>query len=293
MRKLLLSLSVLVIAFTSCESYKSKKEAKQLAKNFFTYLKQSEQQKIAELYSGAENFGSIYKSDTAVITSASYKDGITTVWANNKFTNGFGAKFERDIALFMKRSDDGKLYIYDSKGLTDFSEEDNDKFGCKTGCITKVDTSDQQIIVGIDRAKKLMLREGVLIYMELKSNVKVTSWKWESNYYSDGASGHGIVKNNSSYRVPNLKYKVTYKDYGGNDITSDKGYVSYDALEPGQSTSFSFYTSYVGNAQRASIELEFDEDLIMEYLAKKEWDGNEWQQYVSENRENKSNENQL
>ncbi len=76
-----------------------------------------------------------------------------------------------------------------------------------------------------------------------------------------------------------MKYKVTYKGQWGNTITSDDGYVTYDVLEAGESKSFTFYTSYIGGASQASIELLFDEKMIFKYLTKKNWTGNECEEY--------------
>lgn len=71
-----------------------------------------------------------------------------------------------------------------------------------------------------------------------------------------------------------------YKDYSGNEITSDDGYISYNEFEQGESKSFTFYTSYVGGASKASIELKYDDKYIMNYLAEKDWSGNEYQEYL-------------
>jgi hypothetical protein len=79
--------------------------------------------------------------------------------------------------------------------------------------------------------------------------------------------------------MPKLKYKVTYKDQFGNAITSDNGYVTYDVLDAGESKSFTFFTSYIGGASQASIELVFDDDMIFKYLSKKDWTGNECEEY--------------
>ena len=104
-------------------------------------------------------------------------------------------------------------------------------------------------------------------------------WVWP---FSIGA---GIVKNNSTFSVPNLKYKITYKTGAGEEVTNDDGYVDYDVIEAGESKSFTFYTSYVGNATKASIELTFDDDLIYKYLAKKKWTGKECDEYFKKNPE--------
>lgn len=123
-----------------------------------------------------------------------------------------------------------------------------------------------------------MVDKALSLYLELKMQVRVTTWNWESGY-SGSASGQGIARNESPYNLPNLKYKVTYKDQLGNTTTSDDGYVTYETFESGDSKSFSFYTNYIGGASRASIELLFDEKMIFEYLSKKVWTGNECELY--------------
>lgn len=50
-----------------------------------------------------------------------------------------------------------------------------------------------------------------------------------------------------------------------------------------------FYTSYVGNARSASITVEFDDDLIENYIADKDYTGNEYKEYIAE-REMKDSE---
>lgn len=45
---------------------------------------------------------------------------------------------------------------------------------------------------------------------------------------------------------------------------------------------FTFYTSYVGNASKASISVEFDDDLIFDYIVSKNYTGNEYAEYMIE-----------
>lgn len=59
-------------------------------------------------------------------------------------------------------------------------------------------------------------------------------------------------------------------------------YITYDALSPGSSKAFTFYTSYVGNASKASISVEFDDDLIFDYIVSKNYTGNEYAEYMIE-----------
>lgn len=104
------------------------------------------------------------------------------------------------------------------------------------------------------------------MYIKLRKEVNIISWDWETGY-GDSANGKAIVKNNSNYDIPKLKYEITYKDRNGNEIITDDGYVTHDELSSGSSKAFTFYTSYVGNAQRTSINLDFDTDFILKCIA--------------------------
>lgn len=267
----------------SCQSSRLKKEAELKAKDFFSALKDEDEKKLVMLYPGFQKFDTYFKSDSARINSTSEKNGLFAVSVHNRFANGYGKVTEKDIVLFFRSDSAGQLKLIDSKGLSGFYEKDDYVFGISTGCINKyTDTTDQQILKGIQKAKIVMLDKAVDVYLELKSQIKVVSWSWESGY-GGSASGKGIVKNGSTFSVPRLKYKITYKNSGGEEITNDDGYVDYDAIEAGESKSFTFYTSYVGNAVKASIDLTFDEDLIYKYLAKKAWAGNECDEYFEKN----------
>jgi hypothetical protein len=271
--------------FISCESSKLKKDSEKKAKEFFALLKAGDEKRLKSLYSGFENFDTYYKSDSARINWSSEKDNVITVSIHNRFTNGFGKITEKDISLIFQKDSIGQLKIADSKGLTDFEDKNEYIFGINTGCIIKEsDTTDQQIIKALEKANALMLDKALSIYMELKSQLRIVNWNWESGYGGSG-SGKGIVRNGSTFSVPKLKYKVTYKTSSGDPITSDEGYITYDAIDAGESKSFTFYTSYIGNATKASIDLDFDEDLIYKYLAKKDWTGKECEEYFKKHPE--------
>ena len=104
---------------------------------------------------------------------------------------------------------------------------------------------------------------------------------WEKGYYSDYASGRAVVTNNTAYPVKRPKYKVTYfKSDDKTIVTTDDGIVCYDMLMPNQSRSFSWYTSYVGNASRARADVECsDNDWIEEITANLPFIGLEYDRY--------------
>jgi len=283
--KSFIALTFICTIYFSCQSSKIKSEAEEKTKQFFVALKSGDEKLTESFYPGFENFDSYSKSDSARITGTDIKDSLILVFVHNRFTNPYGKIFERNITMYLKRNSKGELILFDSKGLTDFSEKDNYNFGIKTGCINKdIDTTDQLVLKALKKTHLVLMDKAVEFYIILKSEVRVVTWNWESGY-GGSASGKGIVKNNSELDIPDLRYKIIYKDNAGNEITSDKGSVAYDKIEAGGSRSFIFYTSYIGNASRATIDLTFDNEFILKYMAAKNWSGKECDQFFKNNPE--------
>lgn len=273
----------------SCESKRLKQETEIKAKDFLKALKNGDESQLVSIYPNFATFDSYLKSDSARIESIVVNDNFITVSAQNKFTNGFGKQTDRNILLFFKRDSLDKISLEDSRGLFLYEEVDEYVSGIKAGCInTATDTTDQQILKGIKKSKLVIHDRAVQVYAELQNNISVVSWEWESGY-GGSASGKGIVSNKSTYSVPQLKYKIIYKTGSGNEITTDDGYVSYDVIEAGERKSFTFYTSYSGDASKASIELIFDEEPIFKYLKDADWTGNECWEYFKKNPEQQVN----
>lgn len=282
---------LLTISLLSCNNGKKRKNAENQVLKFYSAVREGNEEKMKALYEGAANLSSYYKSDTATIKETKIVENnkieIKTI---NQFTNGFGKKFNQEIVFYLKPDSVNELdyIIYDSKGLCGYDENTTYTFGMKTGCISKSDKTDQEIAKKLKIADELLLYKSLDVYLDLKKNVYVVNWSWESGY-GGSASGKGIVKNASTFNLPDLKYKISYKDYNGNEITTDDGSVTYDKLYAGDSKSFTFYTSYVGDASRASIELVFDDKMIMDYVASKDYTGKEYQEYIATKDSTKKN----
>jgi hypothetical protein len=273
---------VVVFCFIGCSS-KRKELAENTTKSFFSAIKNDNKSELKELYPDFENIGTYYKSDEISVKEIKLlEDNKISVSVENSFTNGYGKKFNQTITLYLKPEENNKdVYkIYDSKGLTGYEEKDEYIFAIKTGVINKNENlTDQEIAEKLEIANKMIVKYGIETLSELKANIKVTSWSWESGY-GGSASGKGIVKNNSDFSVPNLKYKITYYDRSDNQITTDNGYVTHDKLSAGDSKSFTFYTSYVGNAYTATISLDFDTEMIIKYVVNQDYTGNEYNEYL-------------
>lgn len=272
-------LALILVPFASCNSSKIKKEAEKITREFFDAVKENNKNKMQNIYPDVKNLSAYFKSDSIKVNDIAIGDSIIVVSVHNRFLNGFGKIFEQDISLFFKKEQKDNLSLVDSKGLTDFNDDDEYKFALNAGCLDKkIDTTDQRIAKKLEKSKSVMLEMAVDVYRELKNDIRVTEWNWETGY-NGYASGRGIFYNGSRFSVPKLKYKVTYFDFQGNPVTTDDGYVTYESLNPGESKSFTVYTSYVGSARRARVEPIIEEDLIFKYLSQKKWNGDECSEY--------------
>jgi hypothetical protein len=274
---------LLVVLLLSCNDGKRKKNSETQVLKFYSAVREDSKEKMKAIYEGVANLSSYYKSDTATIKEIKIIENKKIVIKTiNHFTNGFGKKFNQEIDFYLKPDSLNELdyTIYDSKGLCGYDDNNTYLFGKKTGCITKNDVTDQQIAKKLKDAEELLMYKSLDVYIELKKYVNVINWSWESGW-AGSASGKGIVKNASTFNLPELKYKITYKDSNGNDITSDDGYITYDKFYAGDSKTFTFYSSYIAGASRASIELVFNDKMIMDYVAGKDYTGKEYQDYLA------------
>lgn len=266
---------VLYVSFLASCSYK--KEAKEVTDDFFSAIKNDKEEKMLELYPEVKNLQNYYKSDTIILKEVTeLEDKKYSLALKNKFTNGFGKRIESDIIIYTKPKNEKKpgdgYVIYDSKGLCDLSDDPIYKFAKRKGYIQGDSLTDQQISKKYSEASTDLISQSLKFHTYLTENVIVANWNWETNEYSYSASGRGIVKNNTQYAIPNIKYVVTYMKKDGSEITQDDGPVTFDDIRPNGMKSFSFYTSYVGDASRANIRLEFDKDFIIETVANGEYE---------------------
>ena len=253
--------------------------AESKAHEFFTALHQGDRQKLLILYPDYQQLDHLATSDTAIFKGVSQLNEILAVRFRNVQRSERGFRLEKEVQLFFRPGTGGQLVLFDSKGLGSFEKKEEYVFGVKTGCINPArDTTDQQMVKALARARLLLPEKAFAVYMELKQGIQVTDWNWEPGD-NGSAFGEGMVHNATSYALPYLKYKLTYQNSNGDTIATDKGNVTYEALQPGDSPTFTFYTSYVGKPSKAAIELVFDDDLVFNFLAKKAWTGKEWEDY--------------
>lgn len=83
-------------------------------------------------------------------------------------------------------------------------------FAKRKGYIQGDTLTDQQISKKYSEASTAIISLSLKFYTYLTENVTIANWNWETSDYSYSASGRGVVRNNTQYTIPNVKYVVTY-----------------------------------------------------------------------------------
>ena len=280
-------LIALVIILPSCTH--SQKRREESFKAFQKAYRNEDVDGIATYYPGIfKLYGNYYKADELVIDEIKFEKERAVVSAECKWTNPFGKTTTHDMTFYMvpDKNADGKYYkIADSKGFVAY--DDNEIiFARKVGAIDPVnDKTDLQMSPKMEVASKMFARKVESMRNKLNTSLYITGFNWEKGYYSNYASGQAMVTNKSLYSIPQIKYRVTYRrSKNGDPIVYDDGTVSYSALGPGQSKTFTWYTGNCGNASWAEVNCsvyDYNDDWLKTIVASDTYSGTEYSLYQS------------
>lgn len=268
-KKFFLLASVSIFLF-SCNSV-NKKNVKETVENFFTAYQSSDFSEATSIYPKVSSLkGNFRKSskididekDIWVINENKIIVNLTHHWINP-----LGVDNSSKMRFYLSKEGD-KYKIIDSKNFCVYDGLDLYKYAVNQGNINlSKDTTDVLLAKKLEDAQSDFNLAKLIVKRDIIGGLEV-SWNWETGYYANYASGRGVVKNNSPYPIKSPKYHVTYyKNDGETVITSDDGYVCYDILRPGQSKSFSWFTSYAGKASQTGVTVDCDEEWISEIVA--------------------------
>ena len=264
MKKVYLLLISIALLLSSCNQ--KEKQCKETIKSFFKEIKNENPDGMKKFYPNVDKLRSYYKSDSVIIKEVKKEaDDKYVVEVNNIYTNGFGKKFDRDMTLYLKPvEDERKMIIYDSKGMFGLKDNKEYAYAKRHGDVTDKHKTDVQISEAVSAAMTVPYSKVLEIERDLGyGNLVQGRINWQMFY----GSGHGnfIVKNTYDIRLENLKYTVHFSvGSDGPEITQDEGYVKVGDLMPGESTSVSFYASYIGKANWARVTLHINEDDLLE-----------------------------
>ena len=278
-------MSVVCIGLQSCQSV-DKEKVKETVETFFDAYVDEDVNLAVSIYPNIFNLKGKFRKSTSI--DIDVKDIIVVGDTNIivKFThhwvNPFGADNATRMRFYMQKR--GERYqIVDSKNFCSYEDLQLYDFACKTGAIVLCrDTTDVMLSDQMTLAMPMLELAKTHVRLQIANGLTINkNWRWETSYYGDYASGSAVVTNNSQFPVESPKYEVVY--YLSDDKTivgTDNGYVCYDIIMPGQSRSFSWFTSHVGNASRANLKVVFDdEDWIDRLIESLPFDGSEFDKH--------------
>lgn len=115
-------------------------------------------------------------------------------------------------------------------------------------------------------------------YFELKTQVEILNWSWETSY--DGtAHGEARINNKLPYSVSGIKYQITYYDRQNNYMTEDEGRVS-KTLNPNEKYNFTFWSSNAKFPTKANLRLDFSDKTVYELMKEKLYTGKEFEEFT-------------
>lgn len=181
------------------------------------------------------------------------------------------------LYLMLNPLDTTSLIFKDSKNLFFYGEDFIYKFAERNGCIDLMHSSDVKV------SNDMLLTENKIrsLWFALKDpsihkkypskenmiETKDQYWKIGSGDY---ASGSFLIANNTGFQFNGLNCELRYMDKAFEEILTDKKYVG--DLDPFQTKSISFYTSYVPRAHSLIISAIMEEQWI-EYMLENEYFG--------------------
>ena len=262
----LLSCLLISFLFVSCE-YNT--EVRRVAEDFFDALKVGDVTKMIELYPEVGELGSAYPSVAISIKKINQlPDSTYEVVLLNTYANRMGATRDIETRLFIQPHNpdapEEGYYIYDSQGLF-FPEADPAyEFAKRRGYFSGIDHTDLNIARRLSQARIDFKEHINKLANYLRENV-VADWNWDNSFGL--GSGSGVITNNTKFTIPDISYVITYYKRDGTEVTKDSGRLSFE-LRPSGTESFSFVTNHVGNASKAEVTLNFDQDFLITTAAR-------------------------
>ncbi len=265
----IMALVSLCILLSSCDGRKIER-AKESLTSFQNAYKQEDLDKALVLYPNLRELnGQFRKLDTIEFIDGEVNSDTVIINGQTKWTNPLGKTFSNEVVFYMTPKEiDGKntYIINDTKGFISFDDSALYKFALKKkkGLSGMTDVHKSNAITNCEydfEQKKQQARDYI------NNNLSISGFNWELSYFGNSASGRAVLTNNTGMPLSNIKYKVTY--YKSDDVTvvtTDDGTAvySYTSIAPGESKSFTWYTSYVNGARRANVQCYIDDDNLIE-----------------------------
>ena len=267
---------LITLVLSSCSH---KNEAIELTRSFFTSLSDSTYGSPADFYPQYDSLQIEAKSDVVDIEESEIteKNDSIIVRCMNNYTDARGTFKQDSVVIFITKDKDSEWYIYNSQGLISI-DKDIEWFGKKTRALGKRTMYDLQLAEVLSNLYSLMREKYWEQYFELKTQVEILNWSWETSY--DGtAHGEARINNKLPYSVSGIKYQITYYDRQNNYMTEDEGRVS-KTLNPNEKYNFTFWSSNAKFPTKANLRLDFSDKTVYELMKEKLYTGKEFEEFT-------------
>ena len=267
---------LIILVLSSCSH---KNEAIELTRSFFTSLSDSTYGSPADFYPQYDSLQIEAKSDVVDIEESEIteKNDSIIVRCMNNYTDARGTFRQDSVVIFITKDKDSEWYIYNSQGLISI-DKDIEWFGKKTGALGKRTMYDLQLAEVLSNLYSLMREKYWEQYFELKTQVEILNWSWETSY--DGtAHGEARINNKLPYSVSGIKYQITYYDRQNNYMAEDEGRVS-KTLNPNEKYNFTFWSSNAKYPTKANLRLDFSDKTVYELMKEKLYTGKEFEEFT-------------
>ena len=267
---------LITLVLSSCSH---KNEAIELTRSFFTSLSDSTYGSPADFYPQYDSLQIEAKSDVVDIEESEIteKNDSIIVRCMNNYTDARGTFKQDSVVIFITKDKDSEWYIYNSQGLISI-DKDIEWFGKKTGALGKRTMYDLQLAEVLSNLYSLMREKYWEQYFELKTQVEILNWSWETSY--DGtAHGEARINNKLPYSVSGIKYQITYYDRQNNYMAEDEGRVS-KTLNPNEKYNFTFWSSNAKYPTKANLRLDFSDKTVYELMKEKLYTGKEFEEFT-------------
>ena len=262
--------------FISCVS-KTESQARKTAENFLMALQEQDVEAMKVYYPDVQNIEVFFACDTFIIENVKpIAENGYKVKVQNYFLNEARDLIIKDVDLYIYPNDYQAIsvnidnntgyYVTDSYGLCSWKNYPHYDFALNTGCLKKNSVfTDQQAIKRLKIAKELLFYLSRKMHDNMEENIVVTNKKLLSKSLTQ-AHGCATIVNKSEFTLPDLKYIIQYFDIDNNKIAEEKGWVTKSNLHSGDSLQFSFVTNFQQKAIEASFKLDFDLELILQFV---------------------------
>lgn len=276
----------LVLLFIQSCADEAKTKVANSAEEFMAAYHDQDIARMRVVYPGIDNIEIFYASDTSFIesitplsSSGEYQVEVVSLYLNQENTPEI-----QNVTLFFVPVDNKEqpFQISDSYGIASWSSYPHYNFAVQTGCMrSSNDLTDQQAMQRLRVAKDLLFYFSKLMYQDLEENIRLTQTTILEQK-NQRAHGKAIVENQSDYTLPDLKYIIVYYDENDRKIGEEGGWVTQSPIESGQKIAFDFVTSFDKEAATADFKLDFDLNLIMEFVMGDDvYTGREYEEFVT------------